>query len=290
LALARGQHGVVAGRQIEAAGLSVGWVQHRLGTGWLRRLHRGVYLIGPLEVPHSTAMAATLACGPGALLSHYPAAVLWGLRPPREGPMEVTVPRRARRSRQGIRVHTAHLHPHDATRHLGIPVTSPARALLDYAATAPTRDLERAVEEAQVQRLVTDPSLNEQFRRYPAHRGTPALRNAIQTDPKLTRSEAERRLLELIRAARLPEPTTNARLGPYEVDFLWPEARLVVEVDGYAFHSTRAAFERDRRRDAELQAMGHRVVRATWRLIEDEPEALVASLALAYGQRMRGPA
>jgi very-short-patch-repair endonuclease len=133
-------------------------------------------------------------------------------------------------------------------------------------------------------------SLAEQFSRYPRHHGVAALREATRREPARTRSEAERRLLELIRAARLPEPQTNARVGPYEADFLWPEARLVVEVDGYAFHSTRAAFERDRRRDAELQALGQQVMRVTWRQIEDESEALFASLALAYGQRMRGPA
>jgi very-short-patch-repair endonuclease len=150
------------------------------------------------------------------------------------------------------------------------------------------RDLTRAVEEAQVHHLVTDISLSEQFKRYPNLRGTPALREAIQMEPALTRSEAERRLLELIRAARLPEPQTNARVGRYEVDFLWPELGLIVEVDGYAFHSSRAAFERDRRRDAELGAQGHRVVRVTWRQLKDEPEALVATLAVATAGGLSG--
>ena len=136
---------------------------------------------------------------------------------------------------------------------------------------------------------MTTPSLDEQFSRYPRHRGTAALKAATRNEPAYTRSEAERRLLELIRAARLPLPRTNARVGPYEVDFLWPDASLVVEVDGFAFHSTRAAFERDRRRDAELHRAGLHVLRVTWRQIEDEPEALVASVAVAYGQRSRGP-
>jgi very-short-patch-repair endonuclease len=105
------------------------------------------------------------------------------------------------------------------------------------------------------------------------------MREAIRSDPAFTRSEAERRLLELIRDARLPEPDANARVVAYEVDFLWREPKLIVEVDGYAFHSTRAAFERDRRRDGELQAAGYRVLRVTWRQLEDEPEALIAALA-----------
>jgi very-short-patch-repair endonuclease len=281
LSLARRQHGVVARPQLERAGLSHGWIRHRLATGWLRRLCRGVYLVGPLEVQHSKAMAATLSAGPGALLSHYAAVVLRGLRPPRDGLIDVTVPGRKIRTREGLRVHTAHLHPDDATRHLGIPVTSPARTLLDYAATAPTRDLARAVEEAQVQRQVTDLSLNEQFSRYPKHRGTSALREAIRTDPKLTRSEAERRLLELIRAAGLPEPETNARIAGWEVDFLWRERRLVVEVDGYAFHSMRSSFERDRRKEADLAAAGLRISRLTWRQLTAEPIGVVGRLATA---------
>jgi hypothetical protein len=154
----------------------------------------------------------------------------------------------------GIRVYRSHLHPHDVTRRDNIPVTSPARTLLDLAATLPQRDLDRITEEAQVQRRVTTRSLNEQFKRYPHHRGTAALRKAIRSDPALTRSEAERRLLELIRAARL---------------------------DGYAFHSSRSSFERDRRRDRDLQAAGYRVLRITWLELTDGRDALIAELAAA---------
>jgi very-short-patch-repair endonuclease len=282
LTVAARQQACVTSAQLAAAGLSRHAIAHRLGTGWLRRMHRGVYLVGPLETQHSRAMAATLAVGEGALLSHYPAAVLWGLRPPLNGPIDVTVPGRETRDRDGIRTHTVtHLHPEDATRHHGIPVTSPARTLLDLATQVSAKHLSRATDEARVHRLLTDHSLNEQFHRYPHHRGAAALSNALQTDPKLTRSEAERRFLELVRAARLPEPEVNAQLGPYEVDFLWRDQNLVVEVDGYAFHSSRSSFERDRRRDAELAAMQIRVSRCTWHQIQAEPEALVATLALA---------
>jgi very-short-patch-repair endonuclease len=243
------QKGVITIAQLLAAGLSHDAVAQRVKRGWLRRLHRGVYLVGPLEVPLSRSMAATLAAGPGALLSHHPAAVLWGLRQPRDEPRHVTVIARDMRSDE-ISVHRiTHLHPQDATRKHGIPVTSPARTLLDLAATLPQRDLDRATEEAQVQRRVST------------------------------------HLLELLRAARLPGPETNVRIGGHEVDFVWRTRRLVVEIDGYAFHSSRRSFERDRRRDRELQGAGYGVLRITWRELTGEREALIAELAVALLRR-----
>jgi very-short-patch-repair endonuclease len=107
----------------------------------------------------------------------------------------------------------------------------------------------------------------------------PGLRRAVVLEPRLTRSEAERRLVKLVRAARLPLPVTNTRLAGWEVDAFWPRHRVVVEVDGYAYHGNRAAFERDRRKDAALVAAGYRVVRITWRQLADEPHAVVALLA-----------
>jgi very-short-patch-repair endonuclease len=285
LGLARRQHGVVSWSQLAGAGVSARWVDLRLARGWLRRLHRGVYLVGPLETEHSRAMAATLAAGPGALVSHYAAAVLWGLRPPADGPIDVTVPGRKTRCRPGIRTHNGDLHPADATLRHGIPVTSAARALLDLAATAATKDVDLALNEAHVQRRVSSHSLTEQFSRYPRHRGTAALREAQRTEPKLTRSEAERRAMGLIRKARLPKPETNVRIAGYEVDLVWREQRLVVEIDGFAFHSSRRSFERDRRKDRELQARGYRVMRITWRELVEEPEAVVAALAAALSPR-----
>jgi very-short-patch-repair endonuclease len=281
IAIANRQHAVVSLEQLVAASISRDEVRHRVEQGWLRRVHRGVYLVGPLESPHSHAMAAVLAYGGGTLLSHYPAAVLWGLRPPPAHTMHVTVRGRGVRSRDGIQAHTAHLHPKDAIRKHGIPVTSPARTLLDLATTVSLKELDRAVNEARVHRRVSDLSLNEQFSRYPRHRGVRALTEAIRSEPALTRSEAERRALELIRAARLPTPETNVQLHGHEVDLLWREQRLVVEIDGYAFHSSRRSFERDRRKDQELTAAGYRVIRVTWRQLIDEPTAVAAALAAA---------
>ncbi|MDP9293551.1 MAG: DUF559 domain-containing protein [Actinomycetota bacterium] len=246
----------------------------------MTRLHRGVYLVGPLKAPFTDAMAAVLACGDGAVLSHHAAAALYGLRPTLPAEVDVTVAGRQARHRPGIRVHrTRRLPTGEVTRRQGIPVTTPERTLRDLAAVLPPKDLKRALEQAEVQRLLTLP-LDEQFTR---HRGAKALR-AVATRhdaPALTRSEAEIRVLALVEAARLPRPAGNVRLHGYEVDLLWRPERLVAEVDGYAFHSTRAAFERDRRRDAELQTAGYRVLRVTWRQIVEEPEALVATLSVA---------
>ena len=286
--LAARQHGIVTTEQLRACGIGRHAIAHRVTCGWLRRMYRGVYLVGPLQAPSSASMAAVLAYGAGALLSHHPAAVLWGLRPPPAQTMHVTVATRDARSRRGITAHhVATLHPSDATRRHGIPVTSPARTLLDLATQLTPRDLTRAVEEARIHRLATDVSLTEQLERYPTHRGAAALKRAIPSEPALTRSEAERRLLELVRAARLPQPEANVRVGRHEVDLLWRTEELVVEVDGYAFHSSRAAFERDRRRDAELAAAGIRVIRVTWRQIVEEPEAVVARLAAALVAQAR---
>ena len=177
MAVASRQHAVVSVAQLAAAGLGRHAVAHRTATGWLRPMFRSVYLVGPLESPLSRLMGAVLACGPGALLSHYSATVLWVLRPAREGLIDVTVPGRKTRDRPGIRVHKSQIHPRDATRQHGIPVTSPARTLLDLATTLPQEELDRAVEEAQVQRRVSTQSLNEQFERYPQHRGTAARRH-----------------------------------------------------------------------------------------------------------------
>ena len=267
--------------QLAAAGLSPTAIAHRISTGWLVRQHRGVFLVGPLEAPLSRARAAVLAVGPGALLSHVAAGALWELCAPRAGAIDVTVPGRNARNRPGIQMHrVTRLHPGDVTRRANLPVTSPARTLLDLATRLTPRELARATEEAQIQRRVTPHSLNEQFARYPNHRGTAALRQHTRTDPAFTRSEAERRLLELIRAARLPEPHTNVKVAGHEVDLLRAR-RLIAEVDGFAFHSTRAAFERDRLRDANLLAAGFRVIRITWRRLTREPEAVVAALAAA---------
>ena len=266
--------------QLRAAGATRNAVAHRVASGLLTRLHRGVYRLGPTHTTLTSPMAAVLACGPTAVLSHHAAAALHGIRPARPGAIDVTVTRGHPGSRPGIRVHRGRL---DRTVVNGIPVTTVPRTLLDLAAALPERELDRAIEEAQIRRKLDLASLTDAVHEGRGHRGARALRAAAAkaTEPQLTRSEAERRLVELIRRAELPRPNTNARLGGYEVDALWPAERLVVEVDGFAFHGGREAFERDRRKDAELLGAGYRVLRVTWRQIAHAPEAVVARLALA---------
>jgi hypothetical protein len=216
LALAARQHGAATTRQLAEAGLGRHRVAHRAAIGWLVRVHRGVFLVGPIHAPLGRAMAAVLSCGEGALLSHHTAGRLWGFLRDAAGAIHVTVRRRGGvHNGRGIRLHrTQALEPADVTYRERIPVTSPARTLLDLAAVLPRAELARAVEEAMVQRLVTPASVAEQFGRYPRHRGVDPLREAVRPESSLTRSEAERRLLELIRSARLPEPRTNTPSPP----------------------------------------------------------------------------
>lgn len=281
-AIARGQDGAISTAQLTAAGLSRRAVAHRVSTGRLQRVHRGVYLLGPVRGPRSAEWAALLACGPRAVLSHRTALAGWELgEGPPDGTVDITHPATGR-PHAGVRRHrAARIDACDRTLLAGLPATSPARTLLDLAPSMRSWELERLIEETQIRRLASRTDLLEALERGRGRAGAPVLRAALahQDEPTLTRSNAERRLLTLIRTARLPRPEANVRLGRYEVDFLWREQRLVVEVDGFAFHSSRAAFERDRLRDAELQAMGYRVLRVTWRRLVAEPEAIVAQIA-----------
>jgi very-short-patch-repair endonuclease len=281
-ALAARQHGCVTTAQLVAAGVDRRQITRGLADGMLRRIHRGVYLVGPVASPLARYAAALLGVRAG-VLSHRAAAALYDLVPPPDDAIDITTTARGPRSREGIRVHTtATLLQSEVRLHRHVRLTSPERTLLDLAASGDD-ELERALEEAQVRRLVSRTTLAAAIERHKTRRGAGVLADMLEGahDPSLTRSEAERRLLALVRAANLPPPRTNVRVGPYEVDFLWPSQRLIVEVDGFAFHSTRAAFERDRVRDAELQARGYRVIRVTWRQLTNEPHAVVARLAAA---------
>lgn len=283
--LARRQHGAVTTAQLAACGISRRGVAHRVAHGRLTPLHRGVYLVGTVDTRATTIIAAVLACGPDALASHDTAAELHGIRAGEPGRVDVTVPLGSARSRDGIRAHRGDVRPEEITVVEGIRTTTVERTIRDLAASLSARELKRAIEEAQVRRKLDHSSLADAVDRAYGRRGAAALRAAAhavsgRTDA-ITRSEAERRLMDLIVAAALPRPRTNTRVGRFEVDAFWPRERLVVEVDGFAFHGSRAAFERDRVRDAELTARGLRVIRVTWRQIVDEPEAVVARIAAA---------
>jgi very-short-patch-repair endonuclease len=231
-------------------------------------------------------MGAVLACGDGAVVSHLSAAHLWSLLPypAHRRHVDITVSGRDRRGHRGIRVHRVrHLHPRDVSTFKRIPVTTPARTILDLAGTEAFRVFEQALAEAQARRLVTRRHLEAVLERNARRPGAGVLRAALANDaePALTRSEAEERFLSLVREAGLPAPETNVRLGAYEVDLLWRKERLVIEVDSFQFHSSRAAFERDRLRDAELQASGFRVIRITWRQMARQPEEMLGRVLRA---------
>jgi very-short-patch-repair endonuclease len=286
--IATRQYGVVSRAQLLAAGISDGAITTRIRRFGLHPLHRGVYAVGHTAlVPLAREMAAVLACGEGAVVSHRTAASsLWHLLDAIDDLIDITIPRSNRR-RPGLRVHRSRvLVPEDMQVVRGIPVTSVARTLVDLAEIAPDRELERAMDEATTRRLVTTASITAAVQRLHGRRGTGRLKALLDRDvePAFTRSEAEERLLALIRQAGLPPPEANARIGRHTVDLCWHNRHLIVEVDGYRFHSTRTAFERDRVRDAELTAAGFRVVRVTWRQLETEPLAIVARVAQALGR------
>lgn len=278
--LAARQRGVISLAQLRQAGLGRGAIDHRLQTGRLHRVHSGIYLVGhATPMPLALETAALLACGSGAVLSHRSAGTIWGFINRTQGPVDVTVAGRDCGVRKGVRLRrVVSLEQADVQCRDGLRVTAPSRTLLDLAGLLSDRDLDRAVNEALVLRLTTHEDLIQTVRRSKGRRGTRSLRAFLDrtTGPTFTRSEAERRLRRLLREADLAAPETNVRVGPYEVDMLWRAEQLVVEVDGYAFHSTRSAFERDRARDADLQVRGLRVLRFTWRQIVDQPEIVVA--------------
>ncbi|MFI5121887.1 MAG: DUF559 domain-containing protein [Vicinamibacteria bacterium] len=259
-----------------------GWVRR----GRLRFLFRGVYLVGPIVLAHSHEMAATLACGPTAALSHQSATYLYEILPyPAEpGPVEVTVTAGRHGRQKGIHLHrTTTLLTHEIRERHGIPVTSPPRTLIDVAAHLADAELEQAVAESFALRLTSRSQLLRAVDVAAGRRGVAKVRALIDGDrrPARTRSAPEHQLLMALRAASLPPPEVNARLGPWEVDFLWREHRLVVEVDGYAAHSSPWAFERDRRKGAELEQMGLSLIRVSARQVRDQPRETVARVRRA---------
>lgn len=285
-ALAARQHGVVTRAQLRDVGLTDHQVDHRAGSGRLARIHRGVYRVGPVRTPRSAEMAAVLACGPRAVVSHWSALALWGVRRPgkRGTLVDVALPGGERR-RPGLRIHRLpSLRDTDIARVDGIPTTRVARAVFDVAGYGPRRAVERAFAEAVDRGLATAPELRGLVARHPGAPGTRRLADLLATDPALTRSEAEERLLALVRKAGLPEPRLNVRVEGMEVDFFWAAERLIVEVDGFVFHGSRGSFRQDRSRDATLTAAGYRVVRLTWDRITGDPIRVAAQVAGALAQ------
>lgn len=281
--LAERQHGVIGRQQLLAAGLTGRMIERRLAIKRLRRMHAGVYeIFGRKRTREALFVAAVLACGDGAVLSHRSAAAQWDLRAQSSGPVEVSLAGAGGRRREGIRVHTPRdLRPEDVTELDGIPCTSLPRTFVDLAAVLRARELRRALERSLILRVFDMRAMDAVLARANGRRGVGTLRRLVaelSDDPPPTRSELERRFLDLVRAASLPSPITNALVCGYEVDFHWPQAKLVVETDGAATHDMATAFHRDRRRDLDLELAGWHVIRITWRQLLDEPERIVALL------------
>lgn len=278
--LAGGQHGVVSRRQLLSAGVGPEAIRQRMAVRRLRRVHRGVYAIGhrlPLE---GVFMAAVLACGDGAVLSHGAAAALQDLVRTPSGPVDVTVPRAGGRRRPGIAIHSSRAVREAAVRR-GIPCTTWARTIVDLAAVLERRRLERALEQSQILRVFDLRALQAELVAAAGKKGPATLRAVLGDlgeEPPPPRSELERLFLEVMAAARLPPPVVNAQVGGYGVDFHWPEHRLIVETDGRATHDTAIAFERDRRRDLDLELAGWHVLRVGWRQLRERPERVAGAL------------
>jgi very-short-patch-repair endonuclease len=291
--LARRQHGVVTVGQLQLAGLTTSAVSKRVRAGRLRRIYRGVYAVGHDRLTaHGRILAAVLAYGPRAVASHRAAGRIHGLRPDGRATVDVSVPVRGIRSRPGVEVHTSPtLRAADITRVNAIPCTSVARTLLDLADVVPRRQLERALEQAQVLRVFDLADLDDVLAHADGRRGAgvlQALLAELQDEPGVTDNELEDHFLEACRAAGLPRPAVNRWVTldqgpPIRADFLWAAQRLIVEVDGWSSHGTRGGFESDRLRDQRARLAGWDVLRFTRRQALREParmtETVMALLA-----------
>jgi very-short-patch-repair endonuclease len=252
------------------------------------RLFRGVYSVGDPELTTLVwPAAALLSLGPTAVLSHRSAAALWGLAAADPEVIEVTAVGSCPRRRPGVRLHRVRrLGPHDTTTHSNLRITSPARTLIDFAAQASSTELSDAFGEARAKRLLTDAALTRALKHAPRnHRGAATVRARLREGGTYDRSQAEGLMRSLCQQPQLPLPLVNVRISGFLVDFCWPDHRLIVEVDGYATHGSRRAFESDRRRDQVHAAAGYLVIRVTWQQLQAEPLAVIARIAQAMAQR-----
>jgi hypothetical protein len=278
------RHGVVSRAQLHAIGFSDTMIRDRLASGRLHRLYHGVYAVGHAIVPlNGRFLAAVLACGDGAALSHRSAAELWGIRPSAAARIDVTVSRTSGvRTSARIQVHRPR-RPAQTTTRAGIPVTTPGQTLADLATALPRRPLEKAVEMAEVRRLhVAIP---------PNHPGARRLAEAAASAlPVTTDSPLEDAFLALCYAHGIPRPLVQPIVEGHRVDFCWPTHRVIAETDGYEHHGTRAAFGRDRAKDAQLTARGWRVVRFTAPQVHEDPASVAAVLRAVVVLAARQPA
>jgi very-short-patch-repair endonuclease len=279
---------LVARRQLVAAGLARGAIDARIERGHLHPIRRGVYAVGHrLLAREGRWMAAVLAAGDGAVLSHRSAAELWGMVPVGAGMPEIT--RRTSHRLPDMVVHRASLPPDEIAVVGRIPVTSVPRTVFDLAGISKPRQLERALHEVEVRGLRDRLSIPDLLERHPRSRGAATLRELLaeKAPAGITRNDFEEGFVTFLDDHALPRPAFNAPLAVrgrfFEIDCLWRDHQLAVELDGRRVHGTPAAFESDRERDRILQAEGWRTARITWRQLRDDPEAVAADLRRLLG-------
>jgi very-short-patch-repair endonuclease len=278
--LADRHHGVVSREQLVAAGLTARTIGRAVQAGRLRPLLRGVFAVGHTALSRKGWwMAALLACGDGAALSHHAAGAVWGFRHGPVLPVHVTTQSDRGRKQRSLVVHRARLTDHEVMRVDNLRVTTPARTIVDLAATLAPRAMRATVERAQdLKRFHRD----EIAAAATGRRGTKRLGELIalmDPDKDNARSYLERLFVAVVRRARLPRPNVNQPIADARRDFVWPDHRLVIEVDGYAYHSSREDLRRDRRRDRQLTALGWRPARFTYEEVAFEPDLVARDLA-----------
>lgn len=277
------QHGVVGRVQLVAAGLSQTAIDRSIAAGRLRPMFRGVYSVGHAVVStEGWCQAALLACGDDSVLGHRTAAHLWSFRHGDLVPLSVIVPRNGGRKQHAIAARRMCLPRSDWMVLDGLRVTTPARTIADMAGELSLREMRRLVERAQDLKRFDPNRIEAVLERNPRRRGCRPLLHLIallQPDADGTRSHLERLFLALIRRAGLPKPEVNVEIEGRQRDFVWRKQRLAVEVDGYAYHSSREAMRRDRRRDRRLTAALWRPTRFTYEEVAFEPAATAAELA-----------
>jgi hypothetical protein len=287
--MANRQHGIVSIRQLRGPlGYSESAMEREVASGHLHRLYRGVYAVGHTRISlYGRCLAAVLACGPGALLSHTSAAWLWGISTLEPLPFHVTAPGR-RRSRRPIVLHHARaLLGGDRALVEVVPVTSLPRTFLDNAAIVRDGRLERMLERAEELGLLDLGPIDELLARTPGHPGHGRMRRAVELyrPTSFTRSGVERRFLALVKEAGLPQPRTCFVEHGFELDAYWPEERFAVELDTYETHRTNAAFERDRLRHEDLKLVGIEMIRVTDRRLKNESEDVAQRVRLHLARR-----
>ena len=284
--LAVAQHGPFGLDQLRELGLTASAVRKRRRAGRLHRIHHAVYSLVPRELLtwEGLYMAAVIASGPGAVVSHRSAARLHELRNYGYTKIDVTVPRRSCRKHDGVLVHcSTTLADKDVTVVSNIPVTTVARTLFDLGEVLTDRQLERAFDQAEILQVLDARAINDQLARNPTRRGAKSVKHLLKTHyigSTPTENEFEDAFLALTRDLGLPDPTAQYYIDPGDgeppirADFAWPDRKIVVETDGRKTHGTRQAFETDRRRDQRLTAAGWTVIRITWRQLTRRPHEL----------------